>query len=127
MSQNEPQLIIRRASLPVDPLPERDVKPTGAGAVAEDPLDRNDERRERAAFGSGQRRKVEPPDWFLELARSRAAPDTVFQILSERLPEIEDPELLRLMVNEMGRLEEAQDSLKRHVTPEAVRRLHPEG
>jgi hypothetical protein len=126
MSHNEPQLIIRRATLPVDPFPERDVKPTGAGAVAEDPLGPTDERRERAAFGSGQRRKVEPPDWFLELARSRAAPETVFQTLSERLPEIKDPELLRLMVNEMGRLEEAQDSLKRYVTPEAVRRLHPE-
>lgn len=117
--------VIHKRVLALDPFPERDVRPTGAGGVAEDPIQKDDERRERAAFGSGRRRRVEPPAWFLELARSRAAPEKVFQTLIERLPQIKDSELVRLVVNEMGRVEAAEGVLKRNLTPEVASRLHP--
>ena len=127
MSNGKPKLVIRKGALAKDPFPERDVRPTGAGRVAEAPIQKEDERREKAAFGSGTRRRVDPPAWFVELARSRAAPDKVIDMLVERLPEIQDTEVVRLIVNEMGRLEAAENVLKRNLTPEMASRLHPEG
>ena len=127
MSKRRPKLVIRRQPLPVDPFPERDARPTGEGRVAEAPIRKVDERRERAAFGSAKRRRVKPPAWFLELARSRAAPEKVIETLKKRLPEIKDLEVVRLIINEMGRLGAAEDVLKRNLTPEGARRLHRKG
>jgi hypothetical protein len=127
MSNGKPKLVIHKAALDEDPLPERDGRPTGAGRAAEAPIRKEDERRERAAFGSATRRRVEPPAWFVEFARSRAAPEEVINSLVERLPEIEDREVVRLVVNELGRLESAEDVLKRSLSPEVASRLHPKG
>lgn len=127
MSKRRPKLVIRKQPLPEDAFPERDVRQTREGGVAEVPIRKVDERRERAAFGSAKRRRVHPPAWFLELARSRAAPAKVIETLKKRLPEIKDLEVVRLIINEMGRLETAADVLRRNLTPEGVRRLHRKG
>jgi hypothetical protein len=127
MANGKPKLVIRKATFAADPYPERDVRPTAAGRVAEAPIQKEDERRERAAFGSGTRRRVDPPAWFVELARNRAAPEKVIDSLTERLPEIQDTEVVRLVVNELARLPSAEDILKRSLTPEMASRLHPKG
>ena len=127
MATGKPELRIRRATLAEDPAPERDVRPTGAGRVTEASIQKEDERRERTAFGSGTRRRVAPPAWFVELARNRAAPEKVIDSLSERLPGIKDTEVVRLVVNELARLPSAEDVLKRTLTPEMASRLNPKG
>jgi hypothetical protein len=125
MPNGESKLVIRKESIVEDPFPERDGKPIGGDSVTEDAIPKNDERNERAAFGSAKRRRVDAPAWFLNLARSRAEPEKVFTALIERLPDIKDTELVRLLVNEMGRFEAAEDVLKRNLTPEVAGRLHP--
>lgn len=121
----ETKLVIDKVPVPAERLPERDVTPIGAAAVDEDPISKSDERREAVAFGSARRPRVDPPPWFRELSRNRAAPEKVFAELVGRLPQIEDMGLVQSIVNEMGRLEMAADVVRRHLTPEMANLLHP--
>ena len=123
MPDEQAPLQIRRVAVPEEPFPERDVRSSMAGRVVEDPIHPDDESRERAAFGSETRRRVDPPAWFVELARTRATPDKVVEALIERLPEIKDSEVVRLMVNELGCLESAEEVLKRNLIPEVAAHL----
>lgn len=121
----ETKLVIDDARVAADPQPERDLAPVGAAAVVEDPISKSDERREDAAFGSAVRPHVDPPPWFRELSRNRAAPEKVFDELVGRLPQLEDMRLVQSIVNEMGRLEMAADVVRRHLTAEMANLLHP--
>lgn len=67
---------------------------------------------------------MDPPEWFLDLARRRARPDEVIETLISRWPEMEDLEQARLIVNELGRLNEGGEAISRAFTPEVMRRLH---
>src|SRR5262245_7671631 len=126
MSSREAKVQIRKERRPIERFHERDEKPTKTGAVAEDPIGEDDERREAAAFGSAKRRRANIPPWFRELARTRAAPEKVLESLVAQLPDMRDSETVRLMVNEMGRVEAAADVLRRNLIPEVAKNFHPE-
>jgi hypothetical protein len=102
MSKVEPKLVIRKELLPKDPFRGRDVRPTEAGAVAETAIQKDDQRRENSAFGPAMQRRVDPPAWLLKLWQPNRAGEGS-ENLDERLPDIKDSELVRLVVNEMGR------------------------
>ncbi len=122
-----PKLVIDKQPMAPDRSLERDAQPTGTGSVTEAQLSEEDQKRERIAFGSSRRRRVDPPAWFAELAKTKAPPGKVVEALLERLPQIEDVELVRMMVNELGRTESASAVLRRTLTPEVAARLNLKG
>lgn len=115
-----PKLLVHKVPFEEEAQPERDIVPLGKGELPDPSLPDETLRREEATFGTARPPRVDPPSWFLELGRRRAAPAEVLRVLLERLADVTDLREAQLVVNEVGRGEGAGEVIRELITPDII-------